>query len=177
MERELSKQQEAVLLRAQLKGGTCLSTTAFSALFDLGVTLTGSKPGFNSRQCRRHLAVTGRARLNREKRTRRIPPDRRGFSSRPSRAKPWCELSVRITREAALRTSFPQQAHVNPGESVRVAATFLCFARFCWTLSESSDHTSGWLKTVIPTRPTGAPLGSTICPWILFTGSLYHINF
>jgi hypothetical protein len=42
MERELSKQQEAVLLRAQLKGGTCLSTTAFSALFDLGVTLTGS---------------------------------------------------------------------------------------------------------------------------------------
>ena len=37
MERELSKQQEAVLLRAQLKGGTCLSTTAFSALFDLGI--------------------------------------------------------------------------------------------------------------------------------------------
>jgi hypothetical protein len=45
MERELSKQQEAVLLRAQLKGGTCLSTTAFSALFDLGVTLTESNQG------------------------------------------------------------------------------------------------------------------------------------
>jgi hypothetical protein len=42
MERELSKQQEAVLLRAQLKGGTCLSTTAYSALVDLGGTLRES---------------------------------------------------------------------------------------------------------------------------------------
>jgi hypothetical protein len=45
MERELSKQQEAVLLRAQLKGGTCLSTTAYSALFDLGGTLKESTQG------------------------------------------------------------------------------------------------------------------------------------
>ena len=45
MERELSKQQEAVLLRAQLKGGTCLSTTAYSALVDLGGTLRESNLG------------------------------------------------------------------------------------------------------------------------------------
>jgi hypothetical protein len=45
MERELSKQQEAVLLRAQLKGGTCLSTTAYSALVDLGGTLSESNQG------------------------------------------------------------------------------------------------------------------------------------
>ena len=55
MERELSKQQEAVLLRAQLKGGTCLSTTAYSALVDLGGTLKGIKPGFDSRQREQHL--------------------------------------------------------------------------------------------------------------------------
>ncbi len=42
MERELNKQQEAVLLRAQLKGGTCLSTTAYSALVALGGTLSES---------------------------------------------------------------------------------------------------------------------------------------
>jgi hypothetical protein len=45
MERELSRQQETVLLRAQLKGGTCLSTTAYSALVDLGGTLRESNQG------------------------------------------------------------------------------------------------------------------------------------
>ena len=45
MERELSKQQEAVLLRAQLKGGTCLSTTAYSALVASAGTLGESNQG------------------------------------------------------------------------------------------------------------------------------------
>lgn len=49
----------------------------------------GIKRGFNSRQRRQHHAVTGRARFNGEKRTRRIPPDRGGFSSR---AKLWGKI-------------------------------------------------------------------------------------
>jgi len=42
MERELSKQQEAVLIRAETEGGTCHSTAAYAALVDLGSTLTES---------------------------------------------------------------------------------------------------------------------------------------
>jgi hypothetical protein len=38
----LSKQQEAVLTRAQLEGGTLLSTTAYAALVDLGGALRES---------------------------------------------------------------------------------------------------------------------------------------
>jgi hypothetical protein len=38
MERGLSKQQEPVLIRAQMEGGTCLSTTAYAALVDFGGT-------------------------------------------------------------------------------------------------------------------------------------------
>ena len=45
MERELSKQQEAVLIRAQTEGGTCRSTTAYAALVELGSTLTESSEG------------------------------------------------------------------------------------------------------------------------------------
>jgi predicted transcriptional regulator len=42
---ELSKQQEAVLTRAQTEGGTCRSTTAYAALVELGSTLTESNEG------------------------------------------------------------------------------------------------------------------------------------
>jgi len=42
MERGLSKPQEAILIRAQMNGGTCLSTTAYAALVDLGDTLKES---------------------------------------------------------------------------------------------------------------------------------------
>jgi predicted transcriptional regulator len=35
MEPTLSKQQQAILVRAQRNGGTCRSTTAFAALVDL----------------------------------------------------------------------------------------------------------------------------------------------
>jgi hypothetical protein len=45
MERGLSKQQEAVLTRAQVEGGTCLSTTAYAALVNLGGTLKESDEG------------------------------------------------------------------------------------------------------------------------------------
>jgi hypothetical protein len=45
MDRELSKQQEAVLTRALIEGGTCLSTTAYAALVDLGGTLRESNAG------------------------------------------------------------------------------------------------------------------------------------
>ena len=41
----LSKQQEAVLTRAQFEGGSCLSTTAYAALVDLGGTLRESDEG------------------------------------------------------------------------------------------------------------------------------------
>jgi hypothetical protein len=44
MEHELSKQQEAVLIRAQAEGATCHSTTAYAALVDLG----GSEPNESS---------------------------------------------------------------------------------------------------------------------------------
>ena len=39
MEHELSKQQEAVLIRAQMEGGVCRSTTAYAALVNCGVTV------------------------------------------------------------------------------------------------------------------------------------------
>jgi hypothetical protein len=42
METGLSKQQEEILIRAQKKGGTCHSTTAYAALVDLGRTLKES---------------------------------------------------------------------------------------------------------------------------------------
>ena len=42
MERGLSKQQEAVLTRAQMEGGTCHSTMAYAALVDLGGALRES---------------------------------------------------------------------------------------------------------------------------------------
>ena len=41
----LSKPQEAVLIRAQMNGGTCLSTTAYAALVDLGDTLREASEG------------------------------------------------------------------------------------------------------------------------------------
>jgi hypothetical protein len=43
MQRELSKQQEAVLTRAQREGGTSLSTTAYAALVELGGILRESE--------------------------------------------------------------------------------------------------------------------------------------
>lgn len=43
MQRGLSKQQEAVLTRAQIEGGTCLSTTAYAPLVELGGTLGESE--------------------------------------------------------------------------------------------------------------------------------------
>jgi len=45
MELKLSKQQEAVLTRAQTEGGTCQSSTAYAALVELGRTLTESNEG------------------------------------------------------------------------------------------------------------------------------------
>ncbi len=45
MKPSLSKQQEAVLTRAQIEGGSCLSTTAYAALVDLGGTLRESDEG------------------------------------------------------------------------------------------------------------------------------------
>jgi hypothetical protein len=45
MERGLSKQQEAVLIRARMEGGTCLSTTAYAALADFGGTQRESNEG------------------------------------------------------------------------------------------------------------------------------------
>jgi hypothetical protein len=56
MERELSKQQEAVLLRAQMNGGTCLSTTAYSALVDLGGTLRAAQQLFYRPRIRPRLS-------------------------------------------------------------------------------------------------------------------------
>lgn len=41
----LSKQQEAVLTRAQIEGGICRSTTAYAALVDLAGTVTESNEG------------------------------------------------------------------------------------------------------------------------------------
>jgi len=38
MERELTKEQQAVLTRAHMKGGTCFSSTAYEALAGLGRT-------------------------------------------------------------------------------------------------------------------------------------------
>src|SRR5262244_695589 len=38
MENGLSKQQAEILIRAQKKGGTCTSATAYAALVDLGRT-------------------------------------------------------------------------------------------------------------------------------------------
>jgi hypothetical protein len=45
MEGKLSKQQEAILIRAQMEGGTCRSTTAYAALVSLGGTLKESDEG------------------------------------------------------------------------------------------------------------------------------------
>jgi len=42
MEGQLSKQQKAVLIRAQMEGGTFRSTTAYAALVSSGVTVNGS---------------------------------------------------------------------------------------------------------------------------------------
>jgi hypothetical protein len=42
MKPRLSKQQEAILARAQAEGGTCRSTTAYAALVDLGGTVRES---------------------------------------------------------------------------------------------------------------------------------------
>ena len=43
MQRGLSKHQEAVLTRAKIEGGTCLSTTAYAALVELGGSLRESE--------------------------------------------------------------------------------------------------------------------------------------
>ena len=45
MEGELSKQQQAVLIRAQMEGGTCRSTTAYAALVGLGSAVKESNEG------------------------------------------------------------------------------------------------------------------------------------
>jgi hypothetical protein len=45
MKRGLSKPQEAVLIRAQMNGGTCVATAAYAALVDLGDTLKESGEG------------------------------------------------------------------------------------------------------------------------------------
>lgn len=45
MERNLNQPQEAILIRAQSKGGICLSTTAYAALVDLGDSLKESNEG------------------------------------------------------------------------------------------------------------------------------------
>jgi hypothetical protein len=45
MEGGLSKQQEAILTRAQTEGGTCRSTTAYAALVGIGGTLRESGEG------------------------------------------------------------------------------------------------------------------------------------
>ncbi len=45
MEHGLSKQQEAILVRAQTKRGICHSTTAYAALVDIGRTQKESNEG------------------------------------------------------------------------------------------------------------------------------------